>query len=269
MNAELSAGMALISSSPTTITRLTCLGSREQLTPGALPLEHGENQERGRAGCGRGCFRRTMLWLISAILLSRSGCFQGALAQGALQFTNYAPGWGPPVDAPVFGIDGVTPLAGAAYLAQLYAGPAGSAESSLSPIDEPVPFRTGLRAGYWESRLVEVPSVFPGQTATLQVRVWEAVAGSFDAAQAGAGHYGSSRLLQIELGSQAIGVLPPLEGLESFSLVPEPGSISLGVMGMALFWLTRQRGGAQGFGCAETPALGIDRVQTQAADWVQ
>jgi hypothetical protein len=153
-----------------------------------------------------------------------------------LHFTNHALR-SPPVDAPVFGYDGVTPLAGGAYLAQLYAGPIASSESSLSPIVEPVPFRTGTGAGYWVDRLVEVPGVFAGETATVQVRVWEAVAGSFEGALAGAGLHGTSRLLEIELGYDQFGLPPPLWGLESFSLVPEPGSISLGVLGMVALLL--------------------------------
>jgi hypothetical protein len=77
----------------------------------------------------------------------------------------------------VFWIDEVTPLAGNAYQAQLYAGPQGTFESSLSPVSEPETFLTGGLAGYFNGPVVQVPSVFPGQVATLQVRVWELAAG--------------------------------------------------------------------------------------------
>jgi hypothetical protein len=84
-----------------------------------------------------------------------------------------------------------------------------------------------------------VPSVFPGDVATLQVRVWETAAGSFEAARSGAGLYGSSILFDLRLGHTMIGTLPTLIGLESFSLVPEPGTVALVGLGVALLLLAR------------------------------
>jgi hypothetical protein len=209
-------------------------GSGVFLVKSPVPLENGV----GEPSSG---------WALYLMLVTLMCCglsLPDAVAQGvqgAVYFYNHAPATYPPVDAPVFSIDGVTPLAGTAYMAQLYAGPAGSFESSLTPVGEPVPFRTGRAAGYWEPRFVKVPFVFAGQTATLQARVWEATAGSFEAAQSGAGLYGSSKLLQIQLGGLDIGLAAYLWGLESFSLVPEPGSISLALFGFVVLLLAHRR----------------------------
>lgn len=119
------------------------------------------------------------------------------------------------VDAPVFDIDGVTPLNGSNYLAQLYGGPS---LETLRPLGLPSPFRTGFRAGYFYSQVVTLPTVPPGSNAIVQVRAWETGNGtSYEAARALGGKFGKSELLTVMVGG---GLLPPmnLEGLQSFSL---------------------------------------------------
>lgn len=122
---------------------------------------------------------------------------------------------GTEVDAPIFDIDGVTPLNGSNYLAQLYAGPT---LGLLRPVGQPSPFRSGFRAGYVYAQVVTLPTVPPGSNAIAQVRAWETGKGSsYEEARAMGGKFGKSELLTVVVGG---GLLPPtgLEGLQSFNL---------------------------------------------------
>lgn len=53
--------------------------------------------------------------------------------------------------------DGVTPVSGPAFLAQLYAGRRDAAESSLQPYGQPTPFRWGVPTGRFIRGHVVVP----------------------------------------------------------------------------------------------------------------
>ncbi|MFM7103823.1 MAG: immunoglobulin domain-containing protein, partial [Verrucomicrobiota bacterium] len=128
---------------------------------------------------------------------------------GTVQFSNVT------ARAPVSAEDGVTLLAGDAYLAQLYAGPDGS---GLAPVSAAVPFSTGTAAGYVRGGTRSVPGVPPGGTAAVQIRVWETSAGgSFEAAVAAGRPVGLSTVLNLTLGgvgsppslpAQMLGLLP-------------------------------------------------------------
>ena len=132
-------------------------------------------------------------------------------------------GPGEVVDAPVYDVDGLTLLVGAAYQAQLFAGPAAD---QLVAVGAPLPFRTNLGAGYWQSgdTLRVINSVLPGATAFVQIRVWEVAAGAtYEAAVAARGKRGTSLVLSIVTGGAgAPPSLPPMMvGLESFRLFQE------------------------------------------------
>ena len=142
---------------------------------------------------------------------------------GLVIFHNHIPDYG--IDAPVFDSDGVTRLAGPAYLAQLYGG---TNTSSLAPAGGAVPFGTGLGAGYIQSGMSGkrvIPGVAPGGSAVVQVRVWEAVKGTtFEEALAAGGMVGKSAVLTLTTGNYQTGSpIPPLTGLSSFSIGrPQP-----------------------------------------------
>jgi len=72
------------------------------------------------------------------------------------------------LDAPVFDSDGITPLAGPNWFAQLFVG---STPDSLAAIGSPVYFLEGAEAGYWTPDTVSVPWARPGDTVSVQVRV--------------------------------------------------------------------------------------------------
>ncbi len=158
-----------------------------------------------------------------------------ALGQGQIAFGNRIPVAG--IDAPVFDMDCVTRLEGAAYLAQVYAG---LAPDSLRPVGIIQPFLTGRLAGYIHVIVITVEALH-GTVVYTQLRAWEARAGSsFEAAVAAGGKYGWSNIVPI------VAVAPPGTprdpiGLQSFCLVPEPGPGALLALGGGLWLLAARR----------------------------
>ena len=142
-------------------------------------------------------------------------------AGGTVNFSNRNRLTDPVIDAPVFEADGVTRLAGPAYLAQLYAGPS---PDTLAPVGWAVPFRTGTSAGYVEGGVVVITSVAPGAVAYVQMRAWESARGpDFDSAWRAGGAVGASAVLSLTTGGAGA---PPsfpadLVGLSSFTIARE------------------------------------------------
>jgi hypothetical protein len=135
----------------------------------------------------------------------------------------------------VFKPDGVTPLSGADYWAQAYVG---LTLDSLAPVGSPVNFRTGSNAGYIVSEVVTTP--FPGGTTVfVEMRAWEAGANSYEAAVAGGKLFGKSDPIQLTV-AEAPNTPPDMVGLKSFSLVPEPSTMALGLLGAAALMLRRR-----------------------------
>jgi hypothetical protein len=139
---------------------------------------------------------------------------------GTVTFSNLIGG----INAPVFDVDGATRLAGAAFLAQFYAGP--SAEA-LAPVGPAVPFRTGPAPGYWQAgtdKVRLIPTVPPGGTAFVQARVWESARGAtFEQAVAAGGKFGSSAVLQLKTGGDGAPPSVPalMIGLQSLALTSQ------------------------------------------------
>jgi len=170
----------------------------------------------------------------------------GALAQGTVLFDNLKAGnpAGKITDASGAG------LAGTAFLAQLYAG---ADANSLAPVGAALSFRTGAAAGFVSTAGIDatraIPGVAVGGTASfLQVRAWDAAGGATYDAAAGAGK---------AVGMSAIFAAGPLGGpgtppatpanitnMRGFSVVgtvvPEPSTIALGVLGVASLLLRRR-----------------------------
>jgi hypothetical protein len=117
--------------------------------------------------------------------------------------------------APVFDLDGVTPLNGSNYVAQLYAGPS---LALLRPAGQPTPFQSGFNAGYFYSQIITLANVPPGGNAVVQVRAWDVAFGtSYEEVRALGGRVGKSQVLQVAAGGNALPAAP-LTGLQSFSL---------------------------------------------------
>jgi hypothetical protein len=170
-------------------------------------------------------------------------------AQGTINFSNGAAG----VNAPVSNNYENTLVSGSAFIAQLFAGPVGTAWDSLTPITPTATFGTGPTAGYFFGGLVVIPNVPAGSPAAFQVRVWSSNFATWDAAWAayqqgdlasGIGVSGwnltglpTTVFVSPNLGG---GPNPPpnLVGLQSFRLlVPEPSVFLLGLAGVVILSL--------------------------------
>jgi hypothetical protein len=167
----------------------------------------------------------------------------GAFAQGTVIFNN-SPGAIGGSGAPIYNIDGVTPLDGN-YLAILFAGPDAG---SMEPIGLALPFRTGAGQGFFNTAGQDttrvIPSVLPGAQATIVVKAWEAAGGTtFDQARLGGYAYGESAAFSVTTGGagEPPSLPQPLVGLTSFSLVPEPSTYALLALGAGALMLIRRR----------------------------
>jgi len=156
-----------------------------------------------------------------------------------------------PPDRTVYLADMTTPIRGSAltspatYVAQLYYGAQGASESSLTPVTAAAarfrPAETG--PGLWLGGNRTLTGFQVGDIVTLQVRAWDAggVGRTYQEAFA-AGQYGHSTLFTYKV---AAGTAIPSDqymyGFTSFSLVPEPSVIGLGLIGIGALFMLRRR----------------------------
>ena len=172
--------------------------------------------------------------------------------QSTFRFTNLNP---PGLDAPIFDAMG-NPLSGTNYVAILYGGATfDSLALATLPGDytqpmQPVPFKE-LSPGYFNFvGWVGIPTVPGFNYAWLQVRAWDVRLGpTYESVVAlGIGGYGESGVFQALGGDPS--VTPPipagyLYGLQSFSLVPEPATVLILMLGLPLLlWSRRRPGGS-------------------------
>jgi hypothetical protein len=150
------------------------------------------------------------VWSLPAVLTVSTTDLGG----GTIDFRNKFSG-ATNVNAPVFDLDGFSPLNGSNFVAQLYAGPT---LALLRPVGQPSPFRSGFNAGYFYPETVTLPNVPAGSNAVVQVRAWDTGFGtSYEEARATGGRFGKSLILQLTAGGGAVPP-QPLLGLQSFSL---------------------------------------------------
>ncbi len=183
-------------------------------------------------------------WLRLLLLLWVAGLGPAACSEGFLLFANRFESWvdgpfpGPSglpervrgtVEAPVYDVDGVTRVAGAAYLAQLYfvdfiehAHPVTNPTNNWIALGIPAPFGTGPNAGFVE--LVDEAQVvgtgpLKGGIALVELRVWEASKGrTFEQAKATGGWIGKSDSLTVVPGTREAPAV--LERLRPIQLWP-------------------------------------------------
>jgi hypothetical protein len=151
------------------------------------------------------------VWSLPAVLRVSDAVMGG----GTLRFANHIICNNLSSNAPVFDLDGYTPLSGSSFLAQLYAGPS---LEQLRPAGTPLPFSTGGLAGYFGPQIVTLANVAPSSNTVVQVRAWDATRGdTYEEARSLGGRFGKSALFNVATGG---GPLGPgcLAGVSSFSL---------------------------------------------------
>jgi len=163
------------------------------------------------------------------LLLACTVIATSAFAQGTINFTNMKPSKQLITDASGAKVEG--------GWAQLYAG---TSADNLAAVGSPVAFYSGTKAGYFKGGVVD--SGLSGSVAGFfQVAAWKG-ADTFAAAT----ESGMSNVLSLTPGNSAAsppGLPANLEGLEAFSLtvIPEPGTIALAVLGLAAFFVRRRK----------------------------
>jgi len=119
---------------------------------------------------------------------------------------------------PIYDVDGVTPLSGTNFLAQLYAGPT---LDSLVRAGSPTTFRISSTVpGTVLPRTVVLPNVPGFGTAYVQVRAWEAARGAtYEEARALGGKFGRSNIGTLQAGGGFPPAPPPLLlNMQTFNL---------------------------------------------------
>ena len=161
------------------------------------------------------------------LLLACTVIATSAFAQGTIDFTNMKPGKQIITDASGAKVEG--------GFAQLYAG---TSADNLAAVGSPVAFYEGTKAGYFKGGVVDAG--FNG-AGFFQVKAWKG-ADTFDAAL----ESGMSNVIGLTPGDSTAsppGLPADLAGLEAFSLtvIPEPGTIALAVLGLAAFFVRRRK----------------------------
>merc|ERR1711916_138870 len=157
-----------------------------------------------------------------------------AWGQGLVSFSNVGDG----VNAPVTNAETGEALS-EGWKAQLWAG---SSESDLSPVSEPVEF---FSSGYFTGGTVAIDSVPPGESPFFQVTAWEGPSVSLAEAQGAGVPWGKSNIFSTPTSPATIEGAPPtppsaLKGLESFTVQTSTG----GVIG-DFVWADLNRNGLQ------------------------
>jgi len=161
------------------------------------------------------------------LLLACTVIGTSAFAQGTINFTNMKPSKQIITDASGAKVEG--------GFAQLYAG---TSADNLAAVGSPVAFYEGTKAGYFKGGVVDAG--FNG-AGFFQVKAWKG-ADTFDAAL----ESGMSNVIGLTPGDSTAsppGLPADLAGLEAFSLtvIPEPGTIALAVLGLAAFFVRRRK----------------------------
>lgn len=176
----------------------------------------------------------------------------GALAQGVVDFRNNQADFPTAANRDVFMPGGLIPVVGTNFQARLlYGTDVGSLTAAIYTV--PARFRaitTGaLNAGAWNAGTQPnrtLVNFTADETVTLVVQVWDAGPGAglltFEDAVAQGGLYGSSApFTYVVPATGSFFTAFYMDNFRSFSLVPEPSVIGLGLIGAGALFLLRRR----------------------------
>jgi hypothetical protein len=180
------------------------------------------------------------------VLLACAVAAVSSYAQGTVNFTTRIPGV---VDVKFVDSTGAG-LQGTGYTAQLWGGAAGAAEGALVALTPTATFRTGAGAGYiTPAGAVVVTGVPGGQTASLQIRVWDNAGGTITSWEQATSKIATEVFQVASLGDPAAS--PPGVPVDpvgfgtgktyTLDVVPEPSTIALGLLGAAALMLRRRK----------------------------
>ena len=153
------------------------------------------------------------IFLLSACLLTVT-----VRAQGTVHFTNRGVPAG--VDAPVLEVGGLTLAVTGSLYVNLYAG---RDLDSLAPVGAPVVLGDW---GYFDGGIRSIPTLPPYADGWLQVWAWDVGADGLEDAITTGLRWGRSKPFILLLGEPGLKA-PEMVGLEAFTLVPEPGALTL------------------------------------------
>ena len=175
------------------------------------------------------------LVVIVALVLGGAGSVFG---QGQVLFSTSVSLAAPPISAPVFLPGSTTDGPGPGFSAALYLVSGAERtliESSLTT------FRSGTQMArrFIVPKVAQVPDHPGGTSVTLIFRMWDMEAGSFEAARTG-WVWGESVPFTVTLSSPPNAPADP-QGIQGFSAVPEPSTLTLGVLGAAALLLRRRK----------------------------
>ena len=186
---------------------------------------------------------------IVALVLTMAGLASG-FAQGQINFVNTSAAFGGParlvttIGMQAFGFTNGAPLVGTNYMAQLYL----ASDFSDVLVEGPSPFRitATTQPGTWNSGVRNfLPAYQQGSTVTLVVRVWDSNYGAtyMQALLNGAPGLGQSAAFDyfIPIAPYAPNLLT-MTNFQGFVVgIPEPSTISLGLLGIGALALFARR----------------------------
>jgi len=169
----------------------------------------------------------------------------GAMGQGMFTFANKNVNSVPVIDARVSKITdaaGTSTVSGAAFMTQCYVKLATAGDESFAPVGSAVNFRTGASGSGYIVPVVVTTTYAGGTPVTVEMRAWEAAAGTWDAASTSTSYmFGKSKPVNLTV---TVAPSPPADmaGLAAFTVqaVPEPSILTLGALGVVGFLLRRR-----------------------------